>query len=149
MVCLLRTQLLLRSFQYMRISLSLSLRTDSPSASWTTSHSSHSRQKRKFPSLSLVLQSANSMVLVQMVLLVPTRTPSKSSVTIHLNTARDISTMTPRNQADIPAHTSVSETPLSRLHILSAPLTSLLATFLHTSRNMTCLRASRKTVLSF
>lgn len=62
----------------------------------------------------------------------PTRTPSRSSEATRRNIARPTSTMTRRSPAATPALTSASETSRSRLHILSAPLTSWPATFLPT-----------------
>ena len=65
-----------------------------------------------FKSLPAKANSTDSALTVQWE---RTRTPSRSSVTIHLNTVRDTLTMTQRNQADTHVHTSVSETRLSRL----------------------------------
>ena len=65
--------------------------------------------------MAMVQQSASSSDSVLTVPSALTRTPSRSSVTTHLSTARHTSTMTRRSQADTHAHTSVSETSLSRL----------------------------------
>ena len=125
-----------RSSLFTKTSNLMLQRTTSQLVSWMTLHSFPYQFFQKLTLPAKAQQAAYSGVLVLTVLLVLTRTPSRSLVTTQTFTLRLTSTMIPKNPVVLHSLTYVLVKNLSVLLTLLRQLTSSLAIMKHTSTCM-------------